>query len=185
MFCGPILTPDGCGISSAGHWLRGSDGAFLDVDYAMAADSTGKRSGESDYEPFSPCFAAALWSIALIEDVGLPDNDQPIYYDDVELAYKARLTGWSAVFVPAAEAKHPLPQKKATNTERLAAQRRGRLAIVARYFPDQERGRILHELSHDPAGAGKDVSMFSQPFWGDDALRESVFGKWNKRNSPR
>lgn len=186
MFCGPILTPDRKRISSAGHCLRGLDGAFLDVDYGLLSTWPTLKSNAPDYEPFSPCFAASLWSVGLLKAVGFPDNDQPIYYDDVELAYKARICGWSARFVPEAIAQHPLP-RKATQPQRLAAQRRGRLAVVARYFPDPERSRILGAVDGEIVATveNETESLFlRQPAWGDASARERVFEWWKDRNGP-
>lgn len=112
MWGGPILEPNGRRISSAGHALR-EDGAFLDVDWKRdpAGDRFSKGSG---FTPFSPCFAAALWSFSMVEEAGLPDSGQFLYYDDVELAFKARLLGWRAAFVADAVAYHPLPNSKKT-----------------------------------------------------------------------
>jgi GT2 family glycosyltransferase len=114
----------------------------LDVDYGRNRDDPMRHSRQTGYEPFAPCFAAALWDLRMIKQVGLPDNDQLIYYDDVDLAYKGRMADWQCCFVPTAIAYHPLPCRP-VETTRIRAQFLGRLAIIARYFPDNERELIL------------------------------------------
>ncbi len=147
MWSGPIYCPSPRQniISSAGHWLRQRDGAFLDIDWNKPAASD-NRSSKPDFRPFCPCFAASLWSLDMMKKVGLPDSDQFMYYDDVDLGYHARLDGWDAQYVDAAHAFHPLPKPQANSSLMRKHQDKGRLSIVCRYLPDQERVRILSEL---------------------------------------
>lgn len=148
MWGGPIFCPKNHDlISSNGHYLRASDGAFLDIDWRKPAATVSNR--KNDLERFSPCFAAALWSVQMLREVGLPDNDQFLYYDDVDLAYKARLKDWKTKYVCTAKAFHPLPSKKLSGSKLWKHQHMGRLSMVCRYAPDQERTRILAELTHD------------------------------------
>ena len=42
----------------------------------------------------------------LFEDIGLFDEDYFIYYEDVDLAFRARLAGWQCLYVPQAIAFH-------------------------------------------------------------------------------
>jgi hypothetical protein len=57
-------------------------------------------------EVFGACAAAALYRRALLDDVGLFDEDYFAYYEDVDLAWRARLLGWRAMLVPEAQAYH-------------------------------------------------------------------------------
>jgi len=57
-------------------------------------------------EVFGACAAAALYRRALLDDVGLFDEDYFAYYEDVDLAWRARLLGWRALLVPGARAYH-------------------------------------------------------------------------------
>lgn len=181
MFGGPILIPEGTTLSSAGHALRGRDGAFLDIDRGVKVETVTRESTKNGYEPFSPCFAASLWSFDTLACVGLPDNEQLIYYDDVELAYKGRIAGWACQFVPNAKAYHPLPGS-ASDPTRLAAQLRGRLAIVRRYFPEAERRRVDHdELVRNKSSWA--VWPPAEPF-GDEPTRQCLFSKWNNVHVP-
>ncbi|OGW16620.1 MAG: hypothetical protein A3G93_16465 [Nitrospinae bacterium RIFCSPLOWO2_12_FULL_45_22] len=61
---------------------------------------------EQSEEIFGPCGAAALYKRELFEDIGLFDEDYFIYYEDVDLAFRARLAGWQCLYVPQAIAFH-------------------------------------------------------------------------------
>jgi GT2 family glycosyltransferase len=57
-------------------------------------------------EVFGACAAAALYRRELLQDVGLFDEDYFAYYEDVDLAWRARLRGWRAMLVPQAVVYH-------------------------------------------------------------------------------
>jgi len=57
-------------------------------------------------EVFGACAAAALYRRELLDDVGLFDEDYFAYYEDVDLAWRARLRGWRAMLVPQALVYH-------------------------------------------------------------------------------
>lgn len=57
-------------------------------------------------EVFGVCAAAALYRRELFDDVGLFDDDYFAYYEDVDLAWRARLRGWRAMLVPQAVVYH-------------------------------------------------------------------------------
>lgn len=61
---------------------------------------------EKPTEVFGPCAGAALYRRAMLEDVGLFDEDFFAYLEDVDLAWRARLAGWRALYVPAARVYH-------------------------------------------------------------------------------
>ncbi len=55
---------------------------------------------------FGPCAGAALYRRAMLDDVGLFDEDFFAYLEDVDLAWRARLRGWGCVLAPDAVAHH-------------------------------------------------------------------------------
>jgi hypothetical protein len=71
-----------------------------------------RRSGEAardvkePEEVFGVCAAAAMYRRELLEDVGLFDESYFMYYEDVDLAWRARLRGWRALLVPGALVYH-------------------------------------------------------------------------------
>lgn len=182
---GGLILRDDCHdrISSAGHWLRSRDGAFLDIDWNRRINAPNAAPlSHHDDNPFSPCFAAALWSMEMISEVGLPDTDQFLYYDDVDLAFRARLSNWEARFVKDARAYHPLPNSKVRNARVKQYQTEGRLMMVSRYFPEPTRSRILDNLNHEEREAfGALLELRSTPV-GKETERRRVFDEWKDRN---
>jgi len=186
MFGGPIYDPLTSRISSSGHWMRRQDAAFLDIDRNLEAGEKGSLSSREGFEPFATCFAAALWSVAMLKSVGLPDSEQFAYYDDVELAYKARLEGWRVSYAPEARAWHPLPQPKERGSLMWRHQCKGRLAIVCRYLPERERRRILEGLSEEQRQVYNEMISEDRTLTpiDSDELRAAVWDEWADRNQP-
>jgi GT2 family glycosyltransferase len=86
------------------------DSAGLSVSLAgigcqnrMGEDARRVREPE---EVFGVCAAAALYRRELLDDVGLFDEDYFAYYEDVDLAWRARLRAWRAMLVPQALVYH-------------------------------------------------------------------------------
>jgi len=57
-------------------------------------------------EVFGPSAAAALYRREMLEEIGLFDERYFAYYEDVELAWRARRAGWRCLYVPAARVLH-------------------------------------------------------------------------------
>ncbi|MFQ5858637.1 MAG: glycosyltransferase family 2 protein [Anaerolineae bacterium] len=55
---------------------------------------------------FAACAGAALYRRAMLEDVGLFDEDYFIYLEDVDLSWRSQLMGWRTVYVPQARVYH-------------------------------------------------------------------------------
>ncbi|MBN1177793.1 MAG: glycosyltransferase family 2 protein [Anaerolineae bacterium] len=55
---------------------------------------------------FGPCAGAALYRRAMLDEVGLFDEDFFAYLEDVDLAWRAQLAGWHALYVPLARVYH-------------------------------------------------------------------------------
>lgn len=59
---------------------------------------------------FGACGAAALFRRAMLEDVAVNgqffDEDFFAYYEDADLAWRAQLRGWQAIYAPQAQAEH-------------------------------------------------------------------------------
>jgi GT2 family glycosyltransferase len=58
------------------------------------------------YEVFGPSAAAALYRRAMLDEVGLFDEAYFAYYEDIDLAWRARLMGWRCLYVPTARVYH-------------------------------------------------------------------------------
>jgi hypothetical protein len=55
---------------------------------------------------FGPSGAAALYRRAMLDQIGLLDEDFESYYEDVDLAWRAQRTGWRCRYVPQAKVLH-------------------------------------------------------------------------------
>jgi GT2 family glycosyltransferase len=83
----------------------------------IAMDTTGIawdwRGGENDQpnetdvvEVFGPCGGAALYTRTMLDEIGLFDEDFFMYLEDVDLACRARLAGWTCLLQPQARVLH-------------------------------------------------------------------------------
>lgn len=57
-------------------------------------------------EVFAACGASVLYKKEMLEDVGLLDEDFFMYYEDTDLAWRARLKGWKIYYCPASIMYH-------------------------------------------------------------------------------
>jgi GT2 family glycosyltransferase len=57
-------------------------------------------------EVFGPCAGAALYRRSMLDDIGLFDEDFFLFMEDVDLAFRARLSGWMCMYVPTARVVH-------------------------------------------------------------------------------
>jgi GT2 family glycosyltransferase len=69
--------------------------------------------GEQDHgqydtteEVFGPCAGAALYRRSMLDEIGLFDEDFFLFMEDVDLAFRARLSGWKCMYVPTARVMH-------------------------------------------------------------------------------
>jgi len=61
----------------------------------------------SSYERiFGACAGAALYRVEMINEIGFLDDDFFAYNEDVDLCFRAKLTGWDCIFVPDAVVWH-------------------------------------------------------------------------------
>ena len=65
-----------------------------------------ERPEREPYPVFGPCAGAALYRRAMLDEVGLFDEDYFIYYEDVDLAWRAQRSGWRCLYVPTARVVH-------------------------------------------------------------------------------
>lgn len=65
--------------------------------------------GEAPTKPeyvFGASGGASLYSIAMLKQIGLFDQDFFAYYEDVDLSWRAQIQGWKVLFVPDAKVYH-------------------------------------------------------------------------------
>ncbi|HEY8601094.1 MAG TPA: glycosyltransferase family 2 protein [Thermomicrobiales bacterium] len=88
-------------IAAAGITVHRSGLALEDLSGARYADLP------STPRPiFGPTGGAAAYRRAMLDDIGLFDPDFFMYLEDVDLAWRARLRGWSSLHIPQATIRH-------------------------------------------------------------------------------
>lgn len=86
-----------------------STGVLLTRDLYGLDRGIGERdAGQWDApgEVFGPCGGAALYARAMLDEVGLFDEAFFCYYEDLDLAWRARLAGWRCAYAPRAVVEH-------------------------------------------------------------------------------
>jgi GT2 family glycosyltransferase len=117
------------------------DSAGLCLDRAGIAWD--RRGGEADdgreagpVEVFGPCGGAALYRRAMLDEIGLFDEDFFAYLEDVDLAWRARQAGWRCLYAPAARVLH---HHSATSVEGSSFKRyllgRNKIWLIAKNYP--------------------------------------------------
>jgi GT2 family glycosyltransferase len=86
------------------------DSAGLDIDQAGMAWNRYNGLEDPDeiepYEVFCPSGAAALYKREMLDEIGLFDEAFFAYCEDMDLGWRARLTGWNCMYVPTATVYH-------------------------------------------------------------------------------
>ena len=57
-------------------------------------------------EVFGACAGAALYRCSMLDEIGLFDADFFLFMEDVDLSFRAQLSGWKCVYVPTAKVFH-------------------------------------------------------------------------------
>jgi len=110
----------------------------------IARDGSSKQRGHlfpagefaREEEVLLPSGSAALYRRAMLEQIGLFDEDFFLYCEDTDLGLRARWAGWSCIYVPGAAVEHHYSHS-AGRASRLKAYyvERNRLFVVAKNFP--------------------------------------------------
>ncbi len=86
-----------------------------------------------------PMASALLLRRAALEEVGLFDEQFPLYFNDVDLCYRLREAGWRIVFEPAAKVRHHHGQS--TSQVRVGAILESHRSLI-RFYRKHYRGRV-------------------------------------------
>ena len=116
-----------------------SAGLLLYVDGVYRARGWQELDGPpfaEEREVLMPCAAVALYRRAMLDAVGLFDEDYFLYLEDGDLGLRGRLGGWRCWYVPAAVAFH------------LKSSTAGKHSRVKAYYV--ERNRIFNLIKHTP-----------------------------------
>ncbi len=138
------LRPDGAIESAGDAWALAGAGYKL-----MAGDDVARLPAEP-FEVFSPPGAAPLFRRSAFDVLGGYDEKFFLYYEDLELSWRARWRGWRALTVPDARVHHALGGSgDLGRTYRYAA--RNSLVTTVRHVPRLHpltlAGHTLHEAA--------------------------------------
>ncbi len=100
MCASKMIFPDGR-INSTAICISRSGAAW---DRGLGEPDQGQYDMEE--EVFGPCAGAALYRRTMLDEIGLFDEDFFLYVEDVDLAFRARLSGWKCRYVPTAQVIH-------------------------------------------------------------------------------
>lgn len=125
---GDYVTPDGM-AHNRGVWKRDA--------------------GQYDREAyvFSACGGSAAYRAAMLEEIGLLDEDFFFSFEDVDLAWRAQLAGWRCLFVPDAIVYHKLKASGGGTTASFYDGRNRIWTLIKNYPPDvwHDHGReVIH-----------------------------------------
>jgi GT2 family glycosyltransferase len=148
---GKLLRPDGRTLDSAGQLLARSR---QPVDRGYGEPDQGQF--DRDAEVFGACGAAALYRRAMLEEVADPDGEVFdtrffAFYEDLDLAWRARRLGWKAAYRHEAVGYHA----RGSTASDASVRRRG-LALLNRSAEVRfhvAKNRYLTILRNDTPGA--------------------------------
>jgi len=113
-------------------------------------------------EVFGTCGVAGLYRGAMLQETGFYSADFFIYYEDADLAYRARRAGWTAAYCPKAVVRHLGSKTTAAMGIKNYCLPRNRLRSVIRNW---DPGSIMKNLPWLMAyeGASFAAGIFSSP----------------------
>lgn len=85
---------------------------------------------EAAHEAFGPSGAAALYRREMLDEAGFFDPDLFAYYEDLDLAWRARFRGWRCIAAPRARVHHKGSAHVAL-VDKTALLHRNRLLVIA------------------------------------------------------
>lgn len=121
---------------------------------------------------FGPCGAAAGYRRAMLDEVGLFDEDFFAFCEDVDLAWRCQLAGWRCIYAPTSVVYHKV---SATGGGVLASFYNGRncLWVVAKDYP----GELLRRNWTRIAGAQWRIFRDALRAWRGAAARARMRGQ--------
>ena len=100
MCASKILFPDNL-LNSTGICISRSGAAW---DRGIYEPDDGRY--DQVEEVLGPCAGSALYRREMLDEIGIFDEDFFIYMEDVDLAFRGRLSGWKCIYMPTARVIH-------------------------------------------------------------------------------
>lgn len=105
----------GAGAATSKIMFKNIPGVINNVGLNLYADGSGGDRGfqepdrgqyEESVEVFGACGASVLLRRAMLEEIGLFDERFFMYYEDLDLSWRARQRGWAITYVPTSLVHH-------------------------------------------------------------------------------
>jgi GT2 family glycosyltransferase len=97
---------------------------------------------------FGACAGAAMYRKAMLDDIGLFDEDFFMWYEDVDLSFRAQLAGYSCAYVPTAVVYHVGGgTASAANNLHLRYCSRNQVLVMVKNLPDPLRFRYFRGMT--------------------------------------
>ena len=127
---------------------------------------------DDDRFVFAPCGGAAAYRKAMLDAIGLFDEDLIAYCEDIDLAWRAQLSGWTCVYAPRAVVYHKL---SATGGGKLSSYFVGRnvIWVVAKNFPSRLFRAYWRRIVTAQLGIARDALRA----WRGEAARARLRGQ--------
>jgi GT2 family glycosyltransferase len=139
------FTNDGVGMAAAKVVVWEDPRRIDKVGHLIYPDgqNRGRGTGEIDsgqYDRVEECLwpdgCACMYRKAMLDEIGGFDEDFFMFADDAELGLRARISGWSCVYVPTAVVRHHRGASlNAGSTDRIFLIERNRVLLAAKLFP--------------------------------------------------
>ncbi len=128
---------------------------------------------DEQIEVFGGCGGAVAYRKAMLDEIGLFDEELFMYCEDVDMAWRAQIAGYRCVFAPAARVYHRL---SATGGGKLASFYTGRntLFILAKDFPPALLRRFWPRI----VAAQLRIAWDALRAWRGEAARARLRGQW-------
>jgi GT2 family glycosyltransferase len=133
------------GMCASKVLILGADGLIDSAGLLMSADGIGRGRGrlERDDETYAhaeealiPSGCAALYRRAMLDEIGLFDEDFFAYCEDSDLGLRGRLAGWTCRYVPTAVVHHAYSRSTGPYSTFKAFQvERNRCWVLLKCFP--------------------------------------------------
>jgi GT2 family glycosyltransferase len=103
MVCCKLLDASGEQLDSTGDYYTS-----WGLPYPRGRGEKDLTTYDGQPEVFGTSGGASLYRVAMLEAIGLLDEDFFAYYEDVDLSFRAQLAGWTARFEPKSVAYHQI-----------------------------------------------------------------------------
>lgn len=100
---------------------------------------------DAEREVFAPSGAGAVYRTEMLKEIGFYWDDFFVYYDDLDLGWRARMAGWRCVLAPRARIHHAAGTQSSIAVDKSALLACNRLLTIVRNWG---LGAIIRNLPH-------------------------------------